>query len=68
MFAASGGKTSSLSMLMDGVDDPVDSGIVSDRYVARINQDNLVVLEGSVLVDPVRVKNSEIHAVAAGYK
>ncbi len=66
MFAASGGKTSSLSMLMDGVADPVDSGIVSNRYVVRIDHDYLVVLEGGILVDPVRVEHSEVHAGTTG--
>jgi len=66
MFAASRGKTSSLSMLVDGVADPVDSGIVSNRYVVRIDHDYLVVLEGGILVDPVRVEHSEVHAGTAG--
>ena len=65
MFAAGRGKTSSLSMLMNGVADPVDSGIVSNRYVVRIDQDHLVVLEGGILVDPVRVEHSEVHASTA---
>ena len=66
VLPAGRGKTSSLSMLMDGVDDPVDSGVVSDSNVVRIDQDDLVVLEGGVLVDPVRVQDTEVHAGAAG--
>ena len=65
MFAAGRGETSSLSMLMDGIADPVDSRIVSNRYVVRIDHDHLIVLESGILVDPVRVEYSEVHAGAA---
>ena len=41
---------------------PVDSWVSSDSLVVWIYQDNFVEFEGSVLSNPVRVKNSEISA------
>ena len=52
-------------MLVHGVYDPVDAGVVSDRDVLGINKDDFIIFVCSVLVDPVRVKNSEIIAVSA---
>jgi hypothetical protein len=50
---------------VNGVDDPVDAGILADGLVLRINEDDLEVLVGRVLVDPVRVENAEVGAAAA---
>ena len=63
---ASGGKASSLTVLVDRVDDPVDAGIVSDGNVTGIHKDDLKVLVGSILVDPVGVQNTKVHGVSAG--
>lgn len=41
---------------MDGIADPVDAGITSDGLVLRIDEDDLVVLVDTVLVDPVGLK------------
>lgn len=49
---------------MDGVDDPVDAGIAADSLVVGIDKDNLVILVGRVLVDPVRVQDTEVGAAA----
>lgn len=46
--------------LVNGLDDPVDAGIFADGLVLRVNEDDLVVLVGGVLVDPVRVEDAEI--------
>ena len=54
------GQSSGLSVLVDGLGDPVDSGVSSDRLVGRVNEDDLVVLVHTVLVDPVRVEHSEV--------
>ncbi len=53
VLAASRGKTSSLTVLVDGVDDPVDAGIIADGNVTGVNEDDLEVLVGRILVDPV---------------
>ena len=62
---ASGGETTSLAVLVDGVDDPVDAGVDADGLVLGVDEDDLVVLVGRVLVDPVRVEDSEVSAAAA---
>lgn len=62
---ASGGETTSLTVLVDGVDDPVDAGIAADSLVLGVNEDDLVVLVGAVLVDPVGVEDAEVSAAAA---
>ena len=60
VLLADRGESSSLSVLVDGLGDPVYSGVSSDRLVGRVNEDDLVVLVDTVLVDPVRVENSEV--------
>lgn len=60
-----GGKTSGFSVLVDGVGDPVDSSITSDSLVRRVDTDDLVVLVDTVLVDPVRVQDSQVSAPPA---
>lgn len=50
---------------MNGVDDPVDASITADSLVLGIDQDDLVVLVGGVLVDPVGVKDAQVSAAAA---
>jgi hypothetical protein len=36
-----------------GVDDPVDSWVMADGFVLRVNKDDFVVLVGRILIDPV---------------
>jgi hypothetical protein len=62
---AGGGEAAGLAVLVDGVDDPVDAGIDADGLVLGVDQDDLVVLVGRVLVDPVRVENAQVGAAAA---
>ena len=62
---AGGGKATSLAVLVDGVDDPVDAGVDADGLVLGVDEDDLVVLVGRVLVDPVGVEDSEVSASAA---
>jgi hypothetical protein len=62
---ASGSETTGLAVLVDGVDDPVDAGIAADSLVLRVDEDDLEVLVGGVLVDPVRVEHAQIGAAAA---
>lgn len=51
--------------LVDGVADPVDAGIAADGLVLGVNEDNLEVLVGGVLVDPVGVQDTQVGAAAA---
>lgn len=50
---------------MDGVADPVDAGITADGLVLGVNEDDLEVLVGGVLVDPVGVQDTQVSAAAA---
>ena len=61
---AGGGETTRLAVLVDGVDDPVDAGIATDGLVLGVDKDDLVVLVGRVLVDPVGVEDAEVGAAA----
>lgn len=61
----SSSKTSGLSVLVDWVDDPVDSWVSSDGVVRWVHQDNLEVLVGGVLVNPVRVQDSQVGSSSA---
>ena len=61
---AGGGKTTGLAVLVDGGDDPVDAGIAADGLVLGVDKDDLVVLVGRALVDPVRVENAQVGAAA----
>lgn len=62
---AGGGETAGLAMLVDGVDNPVDAGVDADSLVLGVDEDDLVVLVGGVLVDPVRVEDTQVGTAAA---
>lgn len=62
---AGGGKATGLTVLVNGVTDPVDAGITADGLVLGIDKDNLVVLVGGVLVDPVGVQDAQVSSAAA---
>ena len=53
------GKTTHLTMLMGGVTDPVDAGIVADGVVEGVDHDDLEPLVGRVLTNPVGVEDAE---------
>jgi len=53
---ALGGEATGLAVLVNGVADPVDAGVAADGLVRGVNEDDLVVLVDTVLVDPVRVE------------
>ena len=58
-------KTTLLSVVVLGGDDPVDFWVSSDGLVGWVNEDNFVELVGGVLTNPVRVENAEVGASAA---
>lgn len=62
---AGGGEAAGLAVLVHRVDDPVDAGVAADRLVLGVDEDDLVVLVGRVLVDPVRVEDAQVGAAAA---
>jgi hypothetical protein len=51
--------------LVDGLADPVDAGIATDGLVLGVDKDNLEVLVGGVLVDPVGVQDTQVGAATA---
>ena len=59
---AGGSETSGFAVLVDRVDDPVDTGIATDSLVLRVDEDDLEVLVGRILVDPVGVENTQVGA------
>ena len=59
-----GGETTGFTVLVNWVDDPVDTGITTDGLVLRVNEDDLEVLVGRVLVDPVGVQDAQVGASA----
>lgn len=61
---ASRGKTTSLTVLVNRVGDPVDTGIAADGLVVRVDTDDLKVLVHTVLVYPVRVEHTQVGSLA----
>lgn len=65
VLAALGGEATSLAVLVDGVDDPVDAGVATDGLVRGVDKDDLVVGVDTVGVDPVRVQDAQVAAATA---
>jgi hypothetical protein len=66
IFLAGRGESTELTVLVDGLADPVDSGISTDGSVRRIDHDDFEELVDRVLVDEVRVQHTEIGALSSG--
>ena len=64
-LASSGSEPTHFAVLVYGVDDPVDAGVVADLGVAGVDEDDFVVFHGGVLVDPVGVEHTEVGVTAA---
>jgi len=56
---ASGGEATEFPVLHDWLAHPVDLGVTSDGLVVRVDHDDLKVLVGGVLANPVRVEDTE---------
>ena len=50
---------------MDGLNNPIDTGVTTDGFVLGVNENDLKVFVCRVLVDPVGVQHAEIGAAAA---
>jgi len=61
-FLAGSSETTRFAVLVYGVDDPVDASITADSLVLRVDQNNLKVFVGRVLVDPVGVEDTQVSA------
>ena len=51
--------------LVDRLDNPIDARITTDGFVLGVNENNLEVLVCRVLVDPVRVQDTQVGAAAS---
>lgn len=60
MLSTSGGQSTPFAVLVHGVADPVNSGIVADADMLGVHKDNLKILVGGICVNPVGVQNSEV--------
>ena len=58
-FAVGGGLASHFSVLMNWVHDPLDVRISADRLVCRVDTDNLIVAECTVLTNPIGVQHTQ---------
>lgn len=65
VFATSRGQAAELTVLADGVADPVDTGVVADSSVGGVDKDDFKVLVDGILVNPIRVQDTESTALAA---
>jgi hypothetical protein len=52
-------------VLVNGVDDPADSGVSSDSIVRWVDGNDLEVFVDTILVDPVAVQDSQVTALSA---
>ena len=59
---AGSGQSTSFAVLVDWLDDPVDTRVLADSLVLWVDKDDFVVLVGRVLVDPVGVEDSQVGA------
>jgi len=66
VLLAGGGESAELSVLVDGLAQPVDAGIVADALVGGVHHDDFEVFVSRVLGDPVRVHDSKSSAVTSG--
>lgn len=64
-FLASCGKATGFAVFVNRVDDPIDTRVSANSLVLRIDEDDLKVLVGGVLVDPVRVENTQVGAATS---
>ena len=65
VLASSGGQAAGLTVLVNGGDDPVDAGVVTDGLVHGVDGDDLVPHEGGVLVHPVAVEDTGVTDLTA---
>lgn len=64
-FLAGSSEASGFSVLVDRVADPVVAGVSSDGLVRWVQKNDLEVLVDRVLVDPVRVQDSQVSSTTA---
>ncbi len=65
-LATGRGQSTHFAMLHGRGSDPVDTRVVANLLVGRIDHDDFVVLHGGVLVDPVTVQHTQIGVTTSG--
>jgi hypothetical protein len=58
VLAASRGQASQLTVFVDRLADPVESGVASDSFVGGVDTDDFVVFVDSILSHPVAERES----------
>ena len=61
-FLASCCKTTSFTVLVDRVDNPIDAGVSANCFVLWVDADDFEVLVGRILVDPVGIEDTQVGA------
>ena len=64
VLLSDGSKTTSLATLVDGFGDPVDPRITTNGLVVGVHENDFKVLVDTILVDPVRVEDSQVSTSA----
>ena len=64
-LASSGCESTHFAMLVGGVDNPVDLRVIANLLVRGVYQNHFVVLHCGVLVDPVRVQDTQVSVLAS---
>ena len=64
VVATGRGESSQLTVLHGRLADPVDASIVADGGMGRIAKNNLEVLVGGILVNPIGVKDTQVTSTA----
>jgi len=59
---ASSSETTSFTVLVDGVHDPIVSSITTNGLMLRINKNDFEVLVRRILVNPIRVQDTQVRA------
>lgn len=62
---ASSCEATRFAVLVNRLDNPIDAGITANGLVLRVNEDDLEVLVGRILVDPVGVEDSQVGATTS---
>jgi hypothetical protein len=52
-------------VLVDGIDNPIDTRVPANGLMLRVNEDDLKVLVRGVLINPVRVQYAQVGTPAA---
>lgn len=63
-LSAGGRQPAHLAVLVNRVDDPVDSRVVADLRMGRVDENHLIVFHGGILVDPVAVEDTKVGVFA----